>query len=118
MSHVAMAAPRRAEPFVLQLRTRGDGLDLSAGASDAFLIRAQVHEAWDAVRVRVAPGTPVAQVKRAALAALLGPNAEVEAYMSKVHGSEVHDEGRPVSECDMRAGSTLFIHARRRRAVR
>ncbi len=92
--------------------------DLSAGSAESFLIRAQVYEAWDAVRLRVSANTPVAMVKRAALRALLASDADADSYMSKVHGHEVHDEGRPLSEHGVRAGTTVFVHARRRRPVR
>jgi hypothetical protein len=110
--------PSAAAPFVAQLRTRGPGHDLSAGAPDRFEIRAQVHEAWDAVRLVVTAHTPMAHVKRAALAALLADDGDSDSYVAKVHGAEVHDEGRPLSECGVRAGTTVFVHARRRRAVR
>lgn len=108
----------RPAPFVTQLRTRGDAVDLADGAGDAFLIRAQVHEAWDAVKVRITPATPVARIKAAALAVLLQGTAEPDDYVAKVRGAEVHDEGRPASESGLRAGSTVFVHARRRRPVR
>ncbi len=105
-------------PFVTQLRTHGAIIDLAGGSDASFLIRAQVHEAWDAVRVQVTASTPVADVKRAALAALLGEQSASDAYMVKIHGAEVRDERQPVSACGVRAGTTVFVHGRRRRAVR
>ena len=105
-------------PFVTQLRTRGPAIDLALGASDAFMIRAQVHEAWDAVRVLVQGTTTIAHVKRAGLEALLGEDTDSSLYMAKVHGIEVHDESRPLSESGVRAGTTVFVHARRRRPIR
>jgi hypothetical protein len=105
-------------PFVTQLRTRGETLDLAVGADDAFLIRGQVHEAWDAVRLRVSPRTTVAAVKVAALAALLGDGSDAAAYMAKVRGFEVRDESQPLDAVGVRAGSTVFVHGRRRRPIR
>lgn len=105
-------------PFVTQLRTHGELLDLAPGAPDAFVIRAQVHEAWDAVRVRVAPGTPMRAVKEAALEALVGSARESAEYMAKVRGAEVRDEARGVAAAGVRAGTTVLVHARRRRPIR
>ncbi len=105
-------------PFVTQLRTRGDAIDLSAGAPDTFLIRAQVHEAWDAVRVLVSADTTVLAVKRAALESLIKDGDNSEAYVVKVRGSEVHDESQSLAAATIRAGTTVFVHARRRRVIR
>jgi len=105
-------------PFVTQLRTRGESVDLSGGASDPFLIRAQVHEAWDAVRVLVSASTNVATVKRAALTALLHDGSDPDAYVAKVRGHEIHDESQTLADADVRAGTTVFVHARRRRVIR
>ncbi len=106
------------EPFETQLRTRGAGVDLSDGAGDAFVIRAQVLEAWDAVRVRVRPRTTIAAVKQAALEALLADAADASGYMAKVRGHEVRDETLALAEADVRPGTTVLVHARRRRPVR
>lgn len=108
-------------PFVTQLRTRGDAIDLVAGgasASEAFLIRAQVHEAWDAVRVRVTASSVMAEVKRAALTALTSDGSDPDAYVVKVRGHEVLDESCSLADVEVRAGSTVFVHARRRRPIR
>ncbi len=105
-------------PFATQLRTRGDAIDLAAGAEPAFLIRAQVHEAWDAVKLRVGPHTTVSAVKRAALEALLADGSDAAAYMAKVRGAEVRDESQSLQAADVRAGTTVFVHARRRRPIR
>jgi hypothetical protein len=105
-------------PFVTQLRTQGAAIDLSAGATDAFMIRGQVHEAWDAVRVLVSAGTTVHAVKRAALESLINEGNNPDAYVVKVRGSEVHDESQSLSAIGVRAGTTVFVHARRRRVIR
>ncbi len=105
-------------PFVTQLRTRGAAIDLAQGAEHAFLIRSQVHEAWDAVKLLVAPHTTVAAVKRAALDALLADGSDAADYMAKVHGAEVRDESQSLQAAGVRAGTTVFVHARRRRPIR
>ncbi len=105
-------------PFVTTLRNNGDTIDLSAGAAESFVIRGQVHEAWDAVRLLVAAGTPVIDVKQAALQALVGAERDDALYMVKIHGHEVHDESQPLSDAGVRAGSTVFVHSRRRRPIR
>jgi hypothetical protein len=105
-------------PFVTQLRTHGPTLDLSAGVAASFVIRAQVHEAWDAVRLLVSASTPVTAVKQAALAALLADERDPAAYMAKVGGTEIRDESLPLSAVGVRAGTTVLVHARRRRPIR
>lgn len=105
-------------PFVTQLRTHGDVIDLAGDAPDAFVIRGQVHEAWDAVRLRVARTTPLRAVKTATLTALLGNDHEAAEYMAKVRGGEVRDEMQSCEAVGVKAGTTVLVHARRRRPVR
>lgn len=105
-------------PFVTQLRTHGATIDLSAGAGEPFVIRGQVHEAWDAVRLQVSANTTVAAVKQAALAALMADERDPAAYMAKVGGTEIRDESLPLSAVAVRAGTTVLVHARRRRPIR
>jgi hypothetical protein len=114
----AEAPTHAAAPPVTGWRVRGEGLDLRGGSGDGFTLRAQVHEAWDAVRVHVRPGTSVAEVKRAALRALLGDQADPAEYMVKLRGTELRGEGETLERVGARAGSTLFLHARRRRPIR
>jgi hypothetical protein len=106
------------EPFVTQLRTHGDVIDLAGDAPDAFVIRGQLHEAWDAVRLRVARLTPLRAVKSATLSALLGSAHEAAEYMAKVRGGEVRDETQSCEAAGVRAGTTVLVHLRRRRPVR
>lgn len=113
MSHGGQNAPP-----VTTWRTAGEPIDLRGGAGDGFMLRAQVHEAWDAVRVLALPTTTVAEVKRAALAALIGPSADPAEYMAKRHGTELRAEEESLERAGVRAGSTVLVHARRRRPVR
>ena len=105
-------------PFVTQLRSRDGVHDLSEGHDDAFLIRAQVHEAWDAIRVRVSANTPAAAVKSEAIRALLADTQPADDFVMKIGGTEVRDESRSLEALGVRAGSTVFLHGRRRRPVR
>lgn len=105
-------------PFVTQLRTRGETVDLAAGDPAAFVIRGQVLDAWDAVRLRVGPRTTVRAVKEASLIALLGSARDAAEYMAKVRGAEVRDETQPLDAVGVRAGTTVLVHARRRRPIR
>lgn len=106
------------EPFVTQLRTHGDMIDLAGDATDAFVIRGQLHEAWDAVRLRVARTTPLRTVKTATLAALHGSESDASEYVAKVRGGEVRDETQTCEAVGVRAGTTVLVHLRRRRPVR
>lgn len=105
-------------PFVSQLRARREVHDLAPTAPEGFEIRAQVHEAWDAVRLRVSGATPAAAVKREAIRLLLANTQPAEDYMMKLGGTEIRDETLPLREVGVRAGSLIFVHARRRRPVR
>ena len=107
-----------AAPFVTNLRTHGASVDLSAGAVDTFVIRGQVHEAWDAVRVVVTDSTRVLDVKQASLHALIGADSDASLYMVKIHGHEVLDESQLLRDAGVRAGTTVFVHSRRRRPIR
>ena len=42
-------------PFVSQLRTRGDTIMMAGAGVKAITVRVQLPEAWDVVRVAVAP---------------------------------------------------------------
>ncbi len=104
--------------FVNTLRTRPDGVDLVQRDGAHWTVRVQCAEAWDAVRVVVAPETSVADVKRAAMAALLPDVDNRDEYVVKLHGFEVSREDVSIQAADAREGSTLLIMSRRRRAVR
>lgn len=113
MSERADAAPG---PFVAGLRA---GITVRAGAgTDApMVIRAQVIDHWDAVRVECWPTTSVEEVKRAALAAL-DKAADPDAYVTKFGGFAVMDESASLADAGLVAGSILSIGHRWRRPVR
>lgn len=105
--------------FVTTLRARPDGIRLaSTSASVVWTLRAQCAEAYDAVRVEVVPETRVRDVKQAAMGVLLPDVDDLDGYVVKLHGFDVHDESQSVQQIAATDGSTLLITSRRRRPVR
>ena len=105
-------------PVVTTLRTDAREAPVVLAEGGTWTVRAQVHEAWDAIACRVAPDTPVAVVKAEAIARLLQGTADPGDYVVKVGGTEVRDESRGLAASGVRDRGTLFLHARRRRPVR
>ena len=115
-----MTAPRVPRvPFTAQLRARPDTIVLGADdAAERWIVRVQVPEVWDAVRVSVPPSEPVIALKTRALEALV-PSAEFhDEYVLKLHGVEVMDEQAPIRETGATSGSIFLLTHRRRRPVR
>ena len=103
--------------FVNSLRTRGEPLKLGSPSSKPMRLRAQVLEAWDAIRIDADPSASVRSLKELALRELYpGENAETE-FVVKLNGFEVLDEEGPLSATGARDGSTFLITDRRRRPV-
>ncbi len=105
--------------FVTTLRTRPDGVQVLGHPGETpWTVRVQCAEAWDAVRVDAAPTALVRDVKRAAMAILMTDVTNVNEYVVKLRGVDVHDESQSLEEIGARDGSTLLVIARRRRPVR
>lgn len=105
--------------FVTELRARPGSVSLvSDMAPVTWTIRVQAAEAWDMVRVDVTPETSVRDVKHAAMATLLPDVEDVNEYVVKLRGFEIHDESESVQSAGTMDGSTLLIMSRRRRPVR
>ena len=102
--------------FVNTLRTHGAPLHLGSGSGEVLQLRAQVLEAWDAIRVEADPSASVKSLKHLAMQALF-PQASEDDYVVKLHGWEVLDENAPISSTDARNGSIFLISDRRRRPV-
>jgi len=102
-------------PFVSALRTRGAPLRLGSGTGPLHL-RAQVLEAWDAVRIDADPSASVKSLKHLALQTL-SPDVNEDDYVVKLHGWEILDEEVPISSTAARNGSIFLISDRRRRPV-
>jgi hypothetical protein len=106
-------------PFTSQLRARPDALRL--GAEDAavrWTVRVQVPEVWDVVKISVPPDEPVGSVKARALEALYPDAGGPDAFVLKLHGIEVLDEGATVAATGASDGSIFLLTHRRRRPVR
>jgi len=101
----------RSRPNLVRLGTDGD-------MSVAIIVRAQVPEVWDAVRIQAPRIATILEVKRRALEELVPDEAAPEAYVVKARGFEVLDETQTLEAAGLRDGSTLLITSRRRRPVR
>jgi hypothetical protein len=106
------------EPFVNNLRTRGEPLRIgSPQGGDVLHVRAQVLEAWDAIKVDVDPSTPVRTFKRLALRQLYPDPKHEQDFIVKLRGYQIFDEDAPISATGARNGSIFLITDRRRRPV-
>ncbi|HKR09634.1 MAG TPA: hypothetical protein VJS39_10625 [Gemmatimonadaceae bacterium] len=103
-------------PFVNALRTQGAALRLGSGNGQVLQLRAQVLEAWDAIRVDAEPSASVKSLKQLALQTL-APRVNEDDYVVKLHGWEILDENVPISSTKARNGSIFLISDRRRRPV-
>lgn len=105
-----------AVPFVTRLRTQGAPFTLGAASDKVLHLRAQVLEAWDAIRIDANPEATVRSLKELAMREL-APEAPVDDYVVKLHGFEVLDEDAPISSTAAKNGSIFLITDRRRRPV-
>jgi hypothetical protein len=103
-------------PFVAGLRTHGAPFTLGPASDRALHLRAQVLEAWDAIRIDADPEASVTSFKELAMREL-APEARVDDYVVKLHGFEVLDEDAPISSTAAKNGSIFLITDRRRRPV-
>jgi hypothetical protein len=103
--------------FVNGLRTQGHAFKLGAPSGLPLQLRAQVLEAWDAIRIDADPSASVKSLKQLALRELYPDTKHESEYVVKLHGFEVLDEDAPISSTAARNGSTFLITDRRRRPV-
>lgn len=106
-----------ATPFVTSLRVRGDALKLGSGNGPVLHLRAQVLEAWDAIRVDADPAASVKSLKQIALRELYPDVRKEDEYVVKLNGFEILDESAPISSTAAKNGSIFLITDRRRRPV-
>lgn len=104
-------------PFVSGLRVQGGPLKLGSGSGPVLHLRAQVLEAWDAVRIDADPTASVKSLKQLALKELYPDVRHDDEFMVKLHGWEILDENAPISSTAARNGSIFLITDRRRRPV-
>jgi hypothetical protein len=81
-------------------------------------VRVQLLERWDRMPFEVPADTPVATLKRDALAAFGVGGVAPSDYAVKLRGWEVLGEQGTVAESGARDGSTYLLTLRRRRPVR
>ena len=105
-------------PFVAQLRARPGVVRLGADGQPLITVRVQMPEIWDMVRVETPASEPVLALKAAALNALQPHGDPADAFVMKLNGFEVLDEGASLSDAGAKNGSTFLITYRRRRPVR
>jgi hypothetical protein len=109
-----MTAPRM---FVNGLRTQSHVFKLGSPVGPAMQLRAQVLEAWDAIRVDADPSASVKSLKQLALKELYPDLKHEGEYVIKLHGFEILDEDAAISSTAARNGSIFLIADRRRRPV-
>jgi hypothetical protein len=85
--------------------------------SNVLLVRVTVLDTWDEVRLEVPPHTPIAEVKRAALARA-GVTRPAGDYLVKFRGAEVWENGTTVAEAGVVPNAALIVLPRRRLPVR
>ena len=107
----------KAAPFVSGLRTRGEPLKLGSNTATPLQLRAQVLEAWDAIRIDADPSASVRSLKELALRELYPDFRHADEYVVKLHGFEILDESAPISSTEARNGSIFLVTDRRRRPV-
>jgi len=106
-----------ATPFVSGLRTQGAAFRLGTGSGAVLQLRAQVLEAWDAIRIDADPSASVKSLKQLALKELYPDAQKDDQYVVKLNGWEILDENAPISSTDAKNGSIFLISDRRRRPV-
>jgi hypothetical protein len=104
-------------PFVNSLRAGGAPFTLGTATNQMLHLRAQVLEAWDAIRIDANPSASVKSLKQLALRQLYPDSHHEDDYVVKLHGFEILDEDAPISSTPARNGSTFLITDRRRRPV-
>jgi hypothetical protein len=104
-------------PFVTSLRTPNAPIVLGRPSDRTLHLRAQVLEAWDAVRIDANPAEPVKSLKLRALAALYPHSGDPAEFVVKLRGIEILDENVSLADAGAIEGSTFLIADRRRRPV-
>jgi hypothetical protein len=80
-------------------------------------LRVMVQDAWDEVQLDLPAATPLAELKRRALAATR-VNGDPAAYVLKFRGAELEDESRSLADAGLVPNGALIVLRKRRRPVR
>ncbi len=83
----------------------------------ALPVRVRVMPLWEDVLFDLAPDTPIADIKRQALARSHS-GAESDAFLVKFRGAEVGDERRTLAQLGVPPHGALIVMRRRRTPVR
>jgi hypothetical protein len=105
-------------PFVTQLRTRGDVIQMPTAGATPITIRVEMPEIWDTVRIAASRAESVSAVKLRALEALAPGSTAPDALVMKLRGFEVLDEALSLDDVGAVDGSIFLLTNRRRRPVR
>ena len=105
-------------PFVSQLRSRADALQLAGPGEAAITVRVEMPEKWDTVKAVVSPMAAARALKVAALQALFPSDEPHDEFVLKLRGWEVLDEGASLTEVGAVNGSIFLLTHRRRQPVR
>jgi hypothetical protein len=105
-------------PFVTQLRTRGDVIQMARPDAPVLTVRVEMPEVWDTVRVAVSPDESVINLKGRALEVLAPTGEPLEEFVMKLRGFEVLDESATLAAVGAVDGSIFLLTHRRRRPVR
>jgi hypothetical protein len=84
--------------------------------SQPMQVRVMVQDAWDEVPLQLPPSTPLAELKRRALAATR-VTRDPAGYVIKFRGAEL-EESRSLAEAGVVPNAALIVLPRRRRPVR
>lgn len=80
-------------------------------------LRVMVEDVWNEVLLELPESTPVAEIKRQALAATR-VRRDPSSYVLKFRGAELSDESRSATEAGLVPNAALILLSRRRRPVR
>ena len=105
-------------PFVGQIRSRRDPLQLAEPGAPAISVRVEMPEVWDTIRAVVSPDEPAISLKLRALDALCPDGDLPDAYVMKLRGWEVLDEQASLAAVGAVNGSIFLLTHRYRRPVR
>lgn len=80
-------------------------------------VRVTVHDAWDEVMLELPSSTPLAELKRQALAATHVMRDPLS-YVLKFRGAELADESQSLADAGLVPNGAVILTPRRRRPVR
>jgi hypothetical protein len=85
--------------------------------SDILPVRVMVQDVWDEVRLDLSGATPLAEVKRRALAATR-VTGDPAGYVLKFRGAELQNESESLAQAGVVPNGALIVLSKRRRPVR